>query len=293
MQGLSSITAPDVFTTHPHACLLSAASGRPSISTGKERDTESGNDYFGARYYASSMGRFMSPDWSAKVEPVPYSKLGNPQTLNLYAYVGNNPIMGIDPDGHMGSQAEATAQATEDWVYGNGASLVGPRPGDKPQAQQQNGSSSGGGFLHWLGHGLSNWAHLQSWNYIKATVTAEDVGPHEPHEPNGYVTAATDAAGLGGLAASEKVAKPLGRLGAAASILNDPSPKNITTNVLGLLPGFDGPMAITGAFNDFLDWGINNGTGRVSPKAYDNDQLRPTLPTQDGGCLAAGSDFPC
>jgi len=33
-----------------------------SRSTGKERDTESGNDYFGARYYASSMGRFVSPD---------------------------------------------------------------------------------------------------------------------------------------------------------------------------------------------------------------------------------------
>jgi len=32
-----------------------------SHSTGKERDTESGNDYFGARYYAGSMGRFMSP----------------------------------------------------------------------------------------------------------------------------------------------------------------------------------------------------------------------------------------
>jgi RHS repeat-associated protein len=30
--------------------------------TGKERDAESGNDYFGARYCASSMGRFMSPD---------------------------------------------------------------------------------------------------------------------------------------------------------------------------------------------------------------------------------------
>jgi len=58
--------------------------------TGKERDTESGNDYFGARYYSSAMGRFMSPDWSAKVEPVPYSKLDDPQTLNLYAYVTNN-----------------------------------------------------------------------------------------------------------------------------------------------------------------------------------------------------------
>jgi hypothetical protein len=31
-------------------------------STGKERDSESGNDYFGARYYASTMGRFLSPD---------------------------------------------------------------------------------------------------------------------------------------------------------------------------------------------------------------------------------------
>ena len=71
-----------------------------SRSTGKERDTESGNDYFGARYYASSMGRFMSPDWSAKVEPVPYAKLDNPQSLNLYAYVGNNPLTRTDPDGH-------------------------------------------------------------------------------------------------------------------------------------------------------------------------------------------------
>jgi len=43
--------------------------------TGKERDDESGNDYFEARYYASSMGRFMSPDWSAKEDPVPYAKV--------------------------------------------------------------------------------------------------------------------------------------------------------------------------------------------------------------------------
>jgi RHS repeat-associated protein len=68
--------------------------------TGKERDAESGNDYFGARYYASSMGRFMSPDWSAKQEPVPYAKLDNPQSLNLYAYVLNNPLDKTDPDGH-------------------------------------------------------------------------------------------------------------------------------------------------------------------------------------------------
>ncbi len=68
--------------------------------TGKERDTESGLDYFGARYYASSMGRMMSPDWSAKAEPVPYAKLDNPQSLNLYSYVLNNPLRFVDADGH-------------------------------------------------------------------------------------------------------------------------------------------------------------------------------------------------
>ncbi len=69
--------------------------------TGKERDTESGNDYFGARYYASAMGRWLSPDWSAKVAPIPYVKLDDPQTLNLYAYMQNSPLSGVDPDGHV------------------------------------------------------------------------------------------------------------------------------------------------------------------------------------------------
>lgn len=68
--------------------------------TGKERDAETGLDYFGARYYASSMGRMMSPDWSAKAMPVPYAKLDDPQTLNLYAYVGNNPLRWTDSTGH-------------------------------------------------------------------------------------------------------------------------------------------------------------------------------------------------
>ena len=68
--------------------------------TGKERDTESGLDYFGARYYASNMGKWMSPDWSAKPEAIPYSKLDNPQSLNLYSYVGNNPLSRFDDDGH-------------------------------------------------------------------------------------------------------------------------------------------------------------------------------------------------
>ncbi|MBO0720793.1 MAG: RHS repeat-associated core domain-containing protein, partial [Blastocatellia bacterium] len=71
--------------------------------TGKERDSESGLDNFGARYFGSSLGRFMTPDWAAKPTAVPYAVFGDPQSLNLYSYVRNNPLSKADPDGHCSS----------------------------------------------------------------------------------------------------------------------------------------------------------------------------------------------
>lgn len=68
--------------------------------TGKERDIESGLDYFGARYYGSRLGRFLTPDWAGKPMAVPYAEFGDPQSLNLYSYVRNSPIMRVDLDGH-------------------------------------------------------------------------------------------------------------------------------------------------------------------------------------------------
>jgi len=56
---------------------------------------------FGARYYGSSLGRFMIPDWAAKPTNVPYAIFVNPQSLNLYSYVNNNPTTTRDPDGHV------------------------------------------------------------------------------------------------------------------------------------------------------------------------------------------------
>jgi len=73
----------------------------------KERDTETGNDDFGARYYSNRFGRWLSADWSAVPEPVPYADLTNPQTLNLYAMVHDNPETFADVDGHCWSWAEA------------------------------------------------------------------------------------------------------------------------------------------------------------------------------------------
>jgi RHS repeat-associated protein len=64
-------------------------------STGKERDAESGLDDFGPRYYASTMGRFMSPD---PLMATP-ERLLDPQEWNMYGYARNNPLSITDPTG--------------------------------------------------------------------------------------------------------------------------------------------------------------------------------------------------
>jgi len=78
---------------------------------GKERDTETGNDDFGALYYTSRLGRWLSADWSAVPAPVPYANLSNPQTLNLYAIVSDNPETFADLDGHCGPQMSPVSTA--------------------------------------------------------------------------------------------------------------------------------------------------------------------------------------
>ncbi|HWC98257.1 MAG TPA: RHS repeat-associated core domain-containing protein, partial [Candidatus Sulfopaludibacter sp.] len=82
------------------------STGGPTMKfTGKERDAETGLDYFGARYFSAAQGRFISPDWSATPQPVPYANLGDPQTLNLYSYVRNNPLSNRDANGHCGTSS--------------------------------------------------------------------------------------------------------------------------------------------------------------------------------------------
>ena len=114
--------------------------------TAKERDTESNLDYFLARYFSGAQGRFTSPDWSAKPQPVPYADLKDPQTLNLYAYVRNNPLNRTDPDGHVcifGFGDTCTPSpaktATQGASTGTGAQLLndGIRRGQYEQAASQ------------------------------------------------------------------------------------------------------------------------------------------------------------
>jgi RHS repeat-associated protein len=93
--GSSNLTE---FTSGPYGDGLSVASENASASedhfTGKDRDVETGNDYFGARYYESVMGRWMSPDYSMNGVI-----LELPQSWNKYNYELNRPTYGTDPDG--------------------------------------------------------------------------------------------------------------------------------------------------------------------------------------------------
>ena len=65
------------------------------LFTGKERDSEVGTDYLGARSLASGLGRFQAPDRLFANG----GRLTDPQSLNRYAYARNNPVKYVDPDG--------------------------------------------------------------------------------------------------------------------------------------------------------------------------------------------------
>jgi RHS repeat-associated protein len=93
--------------------------------TGKERDAETGLDYFGARYFSSAQGRFTSPD------PKQFTArhLSYPKKWNRYAYVQSNPLAMVDTDGEddfcvFRPTATATSRA---WAA---VQAEAPRPGN-------------------------------------------------------------------------------------------------------------------------------------------------------------------
>ncbi len=76
--------------------------------TDQEQDPETGLYFYQARYYNPVLGRFISPD-SLVPEP------GNPQSLNRYSYVANNPLNLIDPTGHFWEWEDFTGLVSSVW----------------------------------------------------------------------------------------------------------------------------------------------------------------------------------
>jgi RHS repeat-associated protein len=136
--------------------------------TQKERDIETGLDYFGARYYGSTQGRFTSPD------PLYYtaSRPNDPQQFNLYSYSRNSPLAFVDPDGRDGYLA-ADSQGAMDTAR---KQIDRMAPGTKIDA---NGKIHKPGFFrrilnHLTGHGagtslISRIADSKNVTLIRAT----------------------------------------------------------------------------------------------------------------------------
>jgi RHS repeat-associated protein len=104
---LASMEAKSNIASGMPVCLWQ--NGKRSRSSGKERDQETGLDYFLARYYSGAQGRFTSPD------PIIVSKrrMVNPQIWNAYSYVGNNPLNFVDPNGEELISLGATEKEIE------------------------------------------------------------------------------------------------------------------------------------------------------------------------------------
>jgi len=84
--------------------------------TGKERDAETGLDYFGARYMSTAQGRFTSPD-----PPMFDQHVEDPQSWNLYSYSRNNPLRFVDP---TGSTCQTSGALTYDDLDGNDCGTI-------------------------------------------------------------------------------------------------------------------------------------------------------------------------
>ena len=230
------------------------------LFTGKERDAESGNDYFGARYYASSMGRFMSPDWSAKVMPVPYATMGDPQSLNLYSYVRNNPLTGVDADGHCdknGMLCQAwtwltsnhSASASASATAAQGSASNGPLSATAKMGTAQASASASYG---------TNTSVSAKGSATLASTTINE-GTHSTTQVDSHTVTADAHAGvsLGG----DKGLSASAGAGAGAYVLSASQTETITL----------GPITITGSASGNVGVGANAsasiGTSGVSASA--------------------------
>jgi RHS repeat-associated protein len=101
--GSTSVTTSDTGAVlarqwyHPFGTVRASSGALPTDITFTGQRSESGLGslmYFRARFYSPLIGRFLSAD-----SIVPGA--GNPQSLNRYSFVYNNPVKYVDPSGHF------------------------------------------------------------------------------------------------------------------------------------------------------------------------------------------------
>jgi hypothetical protein len=207
----------------------------------------------------------------------------------MWAYIMSfNVSGGQGGEGDIGWMTADQASAEQLAAAQDAAAQNSKSPG--ATSSQQSAQNSACGFWCGLGQRIKNGftGHGFKTNeqlLPKGTVTTTET----ILEPNPSVTAATDVAGLVG-AVSPKLSEKLhlGPAGAIVSMSNDPSPQNITINLVGLIPGVDVPVAINQAFIDAFDYKMHQDT-----PGHDKSNVIPTNVCDEGACMPNPDLAPC
>jgi RHS repeat-associated protein len=150
--------------------------------TNKERDVETGLDYFGARYYSSQEGRFTSVDPSRKsILPL------NPQSWNRYSYTYNNPLALVDNNGKWPTSThnkivdrafDALSKSKREQIK-SGSASVDANWGKPVRLLTENTLLEGQAYKHAMTPGskvrelgsveaAKNWANAEMYKFIDA-----------------------------------------------------------------------------------------------------------------------------
>jgi RHS repeat-associated protein len=169
--------------------------------TQKERDIETGLDYFLARYYSSTQGRFTSVDLAGP-------DLANPQTLNMYEYSLNNPLRYTDPTGRY--EEDVHRDLTTALAYAAGFSMseattIGNRDqrvDDDPVTNPEQYDINGPGYRARRDyHFTTEERRNELWNAFSiggeaAAIDATDPAFWDPHGTHNYRAKAIDGLGV-------------------------------------------------------------------------------------------------
>ncbi len=120
--------------------------GVRSRCSGAELDDETGMDYFLARYYSSTLGRFTRPDplipmIEASSKAALFSFAADPRQWNKYQYALNNPLNVVDPNGRQAVNPDGT-NASFNVKFGNYTARVDMNPHDNPNAHVKRGGKN-------------------------------------------------------------------------------------------------------------------------------------------------------
>ena len=173
-----------------------SATGNPYRYTGRELDAETGLYYYRARFYSPSLGRFLQPD-----------AIGYADNLNLYAYVGNDPLNLRDPTGLWGFGLTVSGSIEAGVIVGGGAtaSAGGGIFGGGPQGLNVGGFKSAGGFAGVAGKGASYPASLPGG-------TTGVAGAYLGVGGGGFITNAKSAEDLKGPFNTYSINTPIGSI---------------------------------------------------------------------------------